>query len=334
MNHRKIAKLAGVSPSTVSKALSGSGEISEKTANKIRKIAIDTGYFKEKSRRKREYANGEDFLIAVIVPEIMGFHYATIVTCIKNHVEAKGGHVAVYIQDFDPAKSTQILQSIILRGATDGVILFSKPELTMKPNIPMVYCGKDGGSELDSIGFDGEALVEDAVRFLTRQGHRRIGFVGEPHTYMAAQSFEKAMKKQGLDARKAYMYSVEARFEQIGHVAALQILEQKERPTAILAAYDEVAIGLVSTLMQHGIRVPEDISVMGINNIPSAAHAQIPLTTVETFSEEQYAMAVDVLYDRIRDENRPVRHIVIEHRIIERETTRAIEEAPHEADRA
>ena len=130
------------------------------------------------------------------------------------------------------------------------------------------------------------------------------------------------------------MYSVEARFEQIGHVAALQILEQKERPTAILAAYDEVAIGLVSTLMQHGIRVPEDISVMGINNIPSAAHAQIPLTTVETFSEEQYAMAVDVLYDRIRDENRPVRHIVIEHRIIERETTRAIEEAPHEADRA
>ena len=160
MNHRKIARLAGVSPSTVSKALSGSAEISEATAEKIRRIAIDVGYFKEKTKRKREYANGGDLLIAVIVPEIMGFYYATIVTCIKNHVEAKGGRVAVYVHDFDPDKSTDILQSIILRGATDGVILFSKPDLPIKPNIPMVYCGKDGGSDLDSIGYDGAALVE------------------------------------------------------------------------------------------------------------------------------------------------------------------------------
>lgn len=334
MNHRKIAQLAGVSPSTVSKALSGSAEISNETAEKIRRIAIDVGYFKEKTKRKREYANGGNLLVAVIVPEIMGFHYATIVTCIKNHVEAKGGHVAVYIYDFDPDKSTDILQRIILHGGADGVILFSKPELSVKPNIPMVYCGKDGGSDLDSIGFDGAALVEDAVQFLVRRGHRRIGFVGETHTASVAQFFREAVEKQGLPVQEEYMYIADARFEQIGHAAALQILEQQEKPTAILAAYDEVAIGLVSALMQHGVRVPEDISVMGINNIPSAAHAQIPLTTVDTFSAEQYATAVDVLYDRIQDENRPIRHIIIEHKIIERETTMAVKENMCETDRS
>ena len=334
MNHKKIAQLAGVSPSTVSKALSGSAEISKETAQKIRQIAIDMGYFKEKTRRKREYANSGAFLIAVIVPEVMGFYYATIVTRIKNHVEARGGHVAVYIHDFDPKKSTDILQSIILHGATDGVILFSKPDLPIKPNIPMVYCGKDWGSDMDSIGYDSPALVEDAVRFLKSRGHRRIGFVGETHTVFAADCFQKAMSEQNLPHSEEYMYMVDARFEQIGHAAALQILEQKERPTAILAAYDEVAIGLIATLVQHGVRVPEDISVMGINNIPSAAHAQIPLTTVETFSAEQYATAVDVLYDRILDENRPVRHIIIEHKIIERDTTRAIEENMCETDRS
>ena len=176
--------------------------------------------------------------------------------------------------------------------------------------------------------------MEDAIRFLLRRGHQRIGFVGETHTAAAESLFEEAMRKQGLPVREAYMYKVNARFEQIGHDAALQILAQTERPTAILAAYDEVAIGLVSTLMQHGVRVPDDISVMGINNIPSAAHAQIPLTSVQTFSEEQYATAVDVLYDRIRDENCPVRHIIIEHKIIERETTKAIGENTSETDRS
>ena len=333
MNHKKIAQLAGVSPSTVSKALSGSAEINRETAEKIRKIAINVGYFKEKSKRKREYGNGSNLLIAVIVPEIMGFHYATIVTCIKNHVEAKGGHVAVYIHDFDQQKSLDILQSIILHGATDGVILFSKPEVSGKLNVPIVCCGQTSGG-FDSIGYNVSALLEDAVSFLRQRGHREIGFVGEPHTAAAAALLKENMEKQGLSVAEAYMYIINARFEQIGHEAAMQILQQERRPTAILAAYDEVAIGLVSTLMQHGIRVPEDISVMGINNIPSAAHAQIPLTSVQTFSEAQYATAVDVLYDRILNENAPVRHILIEHKIIERETTKAIGERARETDRS
>ena len=105
-------------------------------------------------------------------------------------------------------------------------------------------------------------------------------------------------------------------------MAALEILKQKNRPTAVVAAYDEVALGLISTLSHNGIRVPEDLSVMGINNIPSGAHAQIPLTSVDTFSEEQYKTAVDLLFDKISTESQTVRHITIEPQIVERETTK------------
>lgn len=321
MNHKKIAQLANVSPSTVSKALSGSAEISEETARRIRQIAIEGGYFKEKSKRKREYANDGAYVIAVIVPEIMGFYYATIVTCIKNHVEAKGGHVAVYIHDFDPQKSTDILENIILHGATDGVIMFSRLMLSVKPNIPIVCCVSAEGGHYDTISCSMAGIMDDAVKYLMGLGHRKIGFIGEPHTVGAAEDFEKAVKGNGLAFYKEYQYTVNARFEHIGQEAAQSILAQQDRPTAVIAAYDEVAIGLISELSHQGISVPEDLSVMGINNIPSAAHAQIPLTSVDTFSEEQYKTAVDILFDKINDETRAVRHITIEHRIVERETT-------------
>ncbi len=322
MNHKKIAQLANVSASTVSKALSGSSEVNRATAEKIRRIAIDAGYFKEKSKRKREYANDDSFLIAVIVPEIMGFYYATIVTCIKNHVESKGGHIAIYISDFDPQKGTELLESIILHGGTDGVIMFSKPTLSFKPNIPIVCCCNAVDCGCDTIYCDSRAVIGDAVGYLSKLGHTQIGYVGEPHTATAAMYFEDAVRQNGLVYQKEYTYIIDARFEQIGHMAALEILKQKNRPTAVVAAYDEVALGLISTLSHNGIRVPEDLPVMGINNIPSGAHAQIPLTSVDTFSEEQYKTAVDLLFDKISTESQTVRHITIEPQIVARETTK------------
>ena len=322
MNHRKIAKLANVSASTVSKALSGSSEINEETAERIRQIAIDIGYFKEKSARRREYAGNSPFLIAVIVPEILGFYYATILTSIKNHVERKGGQVAIYIYDFNPQKATELLKDIILRGATDGVIMFSQPRLTVKPNIPIVCCCNAVDCGCDTINCDTRTIYSEAVRYLAKLGHTKIGYVGEPHTAAAAAHFEEAMKQNGLVYHEEYTHIIDARFEQIGHLAALKILKQENRPTVVIAAYDEVALGMISTLSQNGIRIPEDLSVMGINNIPSAAHAQIPLTSVDTFSEEQYKTAVDLLFDKISTESQTVRHITIEPQIVERETTK------------
>ena len=319
MNHKTIAQMAHVSPSTVSKALSGSSEVSRETAEKIRQIAIEVGYFKEKNKRKRDYSRNHRLLIALIVPEVMGFYYASIITYIKNKVEAKGGLVAVYISDFSNEKANYLLRSIIMHSSSDGVIMFSSPDPDINPNVPIITVG-NLHQDYDSISCDTRLIITDAITYLHNLGHKKIGFVGECNTTVSEKIF-----KQITNCPDDYLYIVNDRFEAIGIEAADRIAGQENRPTALICAYDEIAISLIHQLTKNAIRVPEDISVMGINNISSSAYAQIPLTTINTFSAEQYHMAVELLFDKILNETKTVSHLTIKHRLIERETTKCTE---------
>ena len=323
MNQKKLAEILHVSPSTVSKALSGSNEISQEIKDAVQKLAIDMGYFKEKSRRKRDYNKNSDLLIALVVPEVMGFYYSTIITYMKNEIEARGGQVAVYIYDFSHEKANKILKSIILREGADGVLFFAKPELDTKPNIPIVTvdCKVE---DYDSVCCDAYEIIEDSVKYLYSLGHRKIGYVGEPNTVKGLGIFKEVMQKAGLDVNDEFIYFVKNRFEAIGEEAVCKIAEQKDRPTALIAAYDEVAISLTNHLNRCGIKVPDDISVIGKNNISSSAHTSPPLTTIDTFSSEQFEAAVSLLFDKIINEEKSVKHITIQHKIIERETTNKI----------
>lgn len=330
MNQKKIAELAHVSLSTVSKALSGSTEVNPETAAEIRKIAIDIGYFKEKNKIKRDNNNNRSLHIAVIVPEITGFHYSSIINCLKNQIEKRDALLSLYIYDFDKNKADKILESIILQGAADGVIMFSEPNLPVKPNIPIVIFSSSANKIYDSIGQNVHALIDDAVKFLAKLGHKKIGFVGELHTLKTSNEFKLAMTNNNLPLNDRFVYIENGRFEAIGIEASKKILSQEDRPTAILAAYDEVAMSLIHELSQNGINVPDDISVMGINNISSSAYAQIPLTTVDTFSEEQYKTAVELLFDKIINETTAVKHITIQHKIVARKTTKPLKENTNE----
>lgn len=322
MNHKKIAELANVSPSTVSKALSGSKEVSEETAAKIRKIAIDAGYFKEKTKRKREYTDGNGLLVAMVVPEIHGFHYSTIITCLKNHIEDRGGNVAIYIYDFNREKRVKLIESIIVQGATDGIITFAPPELLSKPDIPIMCIHPYPVSNYDTVFSNSYGIISDSVKYLKNLGHSEIGLIGETNTTSVFAEFQKAMEEHSLKFKEKYVCKIKNRFEAIGIEAAQKLLKLKEKPTAIITAYDEIAHSLIYELEKNGIKVPEDISVMGIHNVPSSIYTQIQLTTVDTFSEEKYKTAVDILFDKIMNETKAVKHISIEHSIIERETTK------------
>ena len=324
MNHKKIAELAHVSSSTVSKALSGSKEVSEETAKRIRKIAIDAGYFKEKTKRKREYTDNGELLVAIVVPEIHGFHYSTIITCLKNHIEAKGGNVAIYIYDFDGNKCERLIESIIVQGATDGIITFTPPTLQSKPDIPIMYICQTPVSNYDTVSSDFYGILNTSVHYLKKLGHKNIGFMGETNTVSAFGNFKNVMEEQGLEYNGEFVYKCEGRFEAIGIEAARKLLNSSLKPTAIITAYDEIAHSLIYELEKNGVKVPEDISVMGIHNVPSSIYTQIQLTTVDTFSEEKYKIAVDILLDKIINDTKAVKHISIEHKIIERETTKHI----------
>ena len=142
------------------------------------------------------------------------------------------------------------------------------------------------------------------------------------HTLQTCEYYKDAMGKRNLPVKPEFIYTISNRFEEIGEQAAKIIIEQKDRPTALIAAYDEIGISLTSHLDRNGVCVPDEISVMGINNIAAGKHAQIPLTTVDTFSSEQYRSAVNLLFDNILQGTDIVKHIKIQPKLIERETTK------------
>ena len=242
----------------------------------------------------------------------------------KNRIEEKGGTAAIYIYDFDNDKCNNILESIILHGRTDGVIMFRVPHLPVKTNIPIVCSSSYYVNEYDSVGHDIHAIMRDSVKFLKKLGHQKIGFIGEYNTICSFEAFKEALTENELSFCQDYIYIVNGRFEAIGIQAAKELINSRKRPTAIITAYDEIAHSLIFELTKNNISVPDDISVMGINNVSSSQYAQIPLTTVDTFSEEQYKMAVDILFDKIVNETTAIRHITVEHQIIERETTKKL----------
>ena len=323
MNHKKIAELAHVSPSTVSKALSGSGEISPEIAKMVQKIAIEAGYFKEKSKRKREYTNNKSLIIAVIVPEIIGVYYASLIHCIKSEVESLGGNVAIFISDFNQERANELLRTIILHGTADGVIMFGSPTVD-EPNIPMLCITSKQQQKHDFILHNSQQALDKAVGFLKELGHKKLGFVGEPLTRGKVHCFRAAVEKNGLQIYEDYIYNINNRFEAGGIEAAHRILSSENRPTAIIAAYDVIAMALVHELTKNGVKVPEDISVMGINNIATTSYAGIPLSTVEEIFPEVFREAIGHLFDRIINESHEIKSFSLEHRVVVRESTMKI----------
>lgn len=321
MTHKKIAELANVSVSTVSKALSGSKEVSGELTEKIRKIALETGYFKEKNKKKIEYMKNKPTLIAVVCPEIISIYYSDMITSIKSEVEKMGGLVAVYIYDFSDEKLERIMNTLSVSKEIDGIITFSDANFSVHPNIPVVGINENQLSWCDTIYSDTKSIFETVILHLKSLNHTKIAFVGEKNTISKEDAFLHAMKKYGLYADEKSIYNISERFEKIGERAAEKIVEDKIPFTAYVTAYDEVAIGLIYGLSKHNISVPEDVSVVGINDIPHSAYMTPPLTTVRIDFSEQCSFAVKVLYDKILYNDSDVKRIRVNHKLVIRFST-------------
>ena len=322
MTHKKIAEIANVSVSTVSKALSGSNDISEDLTKSIVQIAIDIGYFKEKSRKNIERQKSKSILIGIVCPEIISIHYSKIITNLKDQVEQSGGQVGVYITDFDAQKKDKILKMLLLRNCCDGIIMFGQYTPSLKPNIPVMCIDCSQPTPLcDTIISDSYIPINEAVAHLKNLGHSKIGFIGEPKTMTKQENFVNALKANNLEVNADFLYNFNARFEEIGVAAAETIFKSTSYPTAFVTAYDEIALAFIQKLTKNGFKIPEDISVVGINDIPFSSYAHTPLTTVKAMYEEVIPEAVDILFSEILNTLPTGNTIQLNHKLIVRETT-------------
>ncbi len=299
MNLTTLARLAGVSVATVSKAFSGSREISEETREKIFSVAREHNCFDKYNKNKFDKK-----VIAVIAPELGSDYYNTILSILNREIKEQGGIMTVSIGNFSAETENELFAYYSSYCKADGIIIVApKSILRNDERFPAVTIGHSQSSEnVDLIRLDMRGAIQDAISYLKNKGHTKIGFVGEPLTLSKLNAFRSAMCEELLPVRNEWIKTVDERFEKAGILATDQLLAESDMPTAILAAYDYIAIGIIKRLKQKGYRVPEDISVIGMDDISIAPFLETSLSSIRTHTEDACRTAVELIMKKTENQ--------------------------------
>lgn len=305
-----VAELAGVAVMTASRALSGGGYASEETRAKVQAAAKQLGYAPNALARMMK--GGKTNVIGVVVNDLSSSVVNCFLTAISEEVRKIDMDLFIYnsLGDMGGGKGKRVSQ--MLHGLWDGLV-YVLPRMTddyletleknTSPIVLINYFRHE--TTLPVVRGDNVNGAHDAVSYLVELGHRRIGFIrGNAYTgqsEMRERGYAAALAGAGLALDPALF--VQGDFsEQSGMDAGRQLLALEDPPTAIFAASDAMAQGAMHAIREKGLRIPEDISVVGFDDIPSAAMTQPPLTTLRHPYEAMAHATVQELVRRIRGE--------------------------------
>lgn len=281
MTLTRLAALANTSVSTVSKAFSGSREISDEMREHIFKIAKENGCYDKFNKHKYEKR-----VVAVICPEIKGYYYPSFVSAFVSEIEKYGAIATVSATGFNPKSTLELYNYYTCYAKVDGIILINAPLSAEASNlVPTISLDS---TRRDNMTFNihlSDAIL-DALTHLKELGHTRIGFAGEEKTVFKFEKFKSAMRKLGIPLESEYIKISSKRFESAGEDVADMFLSSEDRPTAIIASYDNIAIGLIRKLKSCGYRVPEDFSVIGMDDITIDPYLETSLSSIGVDTDE------------------------------------------------
>lgn len=323
----RVAALAGVSRSTVSRVVNGSTAVSDEALVAVRRAIDQLNYVP--NRAARSLARRQTHAIALVVPEDTSRffgdpYFAAIVTGIHSRLSLSDYVLNLFIASDDPGDKTT---SYLLGGNADGAIVVSHHTSDMYVDriasaVPVVFGGRparDGDRDF-YVDVDNVAGGRDATQYLVDRGHRRIATITGPPDMPAGidrlSGYRAAMASAGLPE-----FAVEdGNFTGAGGAAAMQrILDRGQTPDAIFVASDLMARGAISTLAAAGIRVPEDIAIMGFDDSPVATANAPLLTTMRQPSLQQGQVMAGVLLDLLAGRD-PRRVTILDTEIVVRET--------------
>jgi DNA-binding LacI/PurR family transcriptional regulator len=328
-----VARLAGVSKSTASRALSGSGYVSQQTRAKVERVAASLGYVP--SLNAASLVTGRTQNIGVIMPYINRWFFAEVLEGIQTSLLDHGLDLTLYDSRPGTAGRTRIFEDFLARKRFDGLIAvglepqdgeLSRLQAIGRPIVSVV--GQAHGSS--AISIDDDHAARRATEHLIGLGHRRIAFVGGPGPdganvdRLRFEGYRTAMADAGLAAETGRVSS-EVTLPG-GYAAAVDLLgDIQRRPTGLVCVCDEVAIGAIIAARRLGIQVPGDLSVVGIDDHELAE--MFSLTTLAQVPREQGAAAVELLLEHINDPDAPPREVALQARLIVRQSTGAVDRA-------
>jgi len=289
----KIAGLANVSVSTASKAFSMSPEVSEQTREMIFDIARENGCFK-----KFFNAKYPKLVIAVICPEFESRYYTTMLSRLQIALERKGCEICVATTQFSTERGRELMEYYSRYASVDGIIVIDGSKYSeISLDIPTVFLGWTAANAV-CVNMSRKDAVAAAVDYLVDSGVRDIGFLGEKLTSSKQKAVCEALTERLGSYNENYI-AVGERFFDGGYATTLNMIKMNRLPRALICGYDYLAIGAIRCLLDNGYRVPEDVAVIGMDDIHEAKYLNPPLSSISSNVEAACDAAAYTLLDML-----------------------------------
>jgi DNA-binding LacI/PurR family transcriptional regulator len=301
-----VARACKLAPSTVSNALANKPLVTPETRKFVVEIAEKLGY--RASTTARALRLQRSWTIGLLASDIANSFYAEILSAVENCAWERGVSVLLGNTEFDDERQSRYIGSLLDKNV-DGLIFMSHRlldkdvEEIRRQRVPVVFLSRlDDRVEADFVSVDNVAGTRMAMRHLLEAGHRRIGFIAGRRQFTAANereaTYRQMLSEAGIEADPQLVAQGDYT-EKSGRTGGAQLLDLAEPPTAIFCANDLMALGAMAAAAERGLRIPEDLSLVGFDNVDITAHPLISLTTVHTPRDEMGRAAARLLFDRV-----------------------------------
>jgi len=332
----QVAARAGVSQSAVSRVYTPGASVSPKTQEKVRKAADALGY--RPNVLARDMVSGKSRIIGLVVAYLENYFYPEAVEKISNELQERGYHVLMFMAS-QTANNIDGVMEEILDYQVDGIVMASvamSSELTKRcqnAGVPVVLFNRSqDANSVSAVTSDNVAGGRRVAEFLTAAKHSRIAYIAGWEG-ASTQRDREAGFISGLDAAGQKLYArADGNFQtETAKQAALELFDcsKRKRPDAVFVANDHMAIAVMDVLRQQlGLSVPDDVSVVGFDDVPPASWAAYSLTTVRQRANVMVEKTVSMLLHQIENQSAPSQRIAVDCPLIVRNTARIPEGWP------
>jgi DNA-binding LacI/PurR family transcriptional regulator len=322
-----VAKLAGVSQSAVSRTYTPGASVAEGTRHKVMEAARKLGY--RPNAIARTLITRKSRMIAVVVSYLDNQFYPVVIEKLSERLQNDGYHVLLFIAEAHQEADELLMQ--LMQYHVDGIVMLSATLSSglakdcANAGIPVILFNRiaQAGGTVSSVASDNEAGGRMAARALLASGHKRIGYIAGMEDSSTNRDRENgfaselAAQGQRIFSRAVGHYSFEG-----AQIAARQMFsaqDAKQRPSAVFVANDHMAIAVMDVLRSElQLQVPQDVAVIGFDNVPQAAWAGYSLSSIEQDAQAMIEATAQLILTQIDNDRMDAQHINLPVRLIER----------------
>lgn len=319
---KEVAEKAGVSITTVSRVINDNELVNSETRNRVQEAMQEMGYHPSRVAQRLRGTKGRSKLFGLIIPDIQNAFYSNIVRGIEDVAYKQNYAVILCNSDEDQEKEKFYLE-VLRSESVDGIIFppinqdSKVVEELFKSGLPLVCVDRRLNTDgVDTVVVDNKMGSYQVTNYLLGLGHQRIGFItsaGNFSSFKERQSgYEQALGEHGIVVDPFLIGYGDQRSTESGKKLVLKMLNNKNRPSALFVTNNLFLLGALEIIHELGLRIPEDISIVGFDDMPWARSFYPPLTVVAQPGYEMGQKAAELLFSRLNDPKRAPSTIILE----------------------